>query len=144
MREGEPIEIGNVRLWSRIGREHGAKAISLRILEIAPGVSPGVRNSDCDEVLYLLNGEQPTIVFINGRAHEVQADSGIYLQPKQTLTVRNNGSEPIIMISSRCPEPESTFDFAPPQTSSPSDSARPSPPPIVSLGSEQREDMSPL
>ena len=133
MREGAPIEIGNSCLWSRIGREHGAEAISLRILEIASGVSPSVRNRDCDEVLYLLNGGQATTVFIDGRAYEVHSDSGIYLQPKQTLTVRNNGSEPIVMISSRCPEPESTIDFGPPLTSTPSDVAPPSPSPIVSL-----------
>jgi len=48
---------GTLRLWNRIGRATGAQAISLRVMEFAPGLSPGIRNDDCDEILYLLDGE---------------------------------------------------------------------------------------
>jgi len=133
MREGEPLTIGNVRLWSRVDREHGAQAISLRIMEFASGLSTGICNRDCDEVLYLLNGEGTTTVFIDGRAYEVSGDTGIYLRPKQTLTVRNSGSEPIVMISSRCPEPQSTVDFVSPQTQPAVGATRPTSSPIVRL-----------
>src|ERR1700752_4050189 len=103
MREGTPVESGNMRLWLQIGRRQGADAISLRILEIAPGLSPGLRNPDCDEILFLLDGEPSTNLFIDGWPHEVGAGSGIYLRPKQVLTVRNNGTQPVVLISSRCP-----------------------------------------
>ena len=57
MREGDPLVAGTLRIWNRIGRATGARAISLRILEFAPGLSPGIRNLDCDEILYVLDSE---------------------------------------------------------------------------------------
>ncbi|HEV2715899.1 MAG TPA: cupin domain-containing protein, partial [Terriglobales bacterium] len=33
----------------------GAQAISLRVMEFAPGLSPEIRNDDCDEILYVSN-----------------------------------------------------------------------------------------
>ena len=133
MREGEPLTIGNVRLWSQVDRERGAQAISLRIMEFAPGLSAGICNRDCDEVLYLLNSEGTTTVFIDGWAYEVSADTGIYLRPRQTLTVRNSGSEPLVMISSRCPEPQSMVDSVSSQTQPAVGAPRPSSSPIVRL-----------
>jgi mannose-6-phosphate isomerase-like protein (cupin superfamily) len=55
MREGAPVEHGTLRIWNQIGCATGAQAISLRVLEFAPGWSPGIRNDQCDEVLYILN-----------------------------------------------------------------------------------------
>ncbi len=51
MREGIPTVSGTLAVWHQIGREIGAEAISLRILEFAPGLSPGILNepeSICD------------------------------------------------------------------------------------------------
>jgi mannose-6-phosphate isomerase-like protein (cupin superfamily) len=58
MREGDPLIAGTVRIWNRISRATGAQAISLRVLEFAPGSSPGIRNGDCDEILYVLSGSK--------------------------------------------------------------------------------------
>src|SRR5438132_9790520 len=55
MREGVPVEHGALRIWNQIGRATGAQAISLRVLEFAPGLSPGIRNDGCDEILYALD-----------------------------------------------------------------------------------------
>src|SRR5712692_300474 len=55
MREGKPLTEGTLRIWNRIGRATGAQAISLRIMEFAPGLSPGIRNDEFDEILYVLD-----------------------------------------------------------------------------------------
>ena len=55
LREGDPITSGTLCLWNQIGRATGAQAISLRIMEFAPGLSPGIQNGECDEILYLLD-----------------------------------------------------------------------------------------
>jgi|GEM_PF-236844 len=55
VREDEPIVQGTLRLWNRIGRATGAQAISLRVMEFAPGLSPTISNDDCDEILYVLS-----------------------------------------------------------------------------------------
>src|SRR5688572_24632324 len=95
MREGIPDVVGTLSIWNQIGKATGAKAISLRVLEFGIGLSPGLRNQDCDEVLYVLedlvDAERPKrcTVFIDGRAHRVQARTGIYLRPGQTLLVDN-------------------------------------------------------
>ena len=65
LREGEPLTEGTLRIWNRIGRATGAQAISLRILEFAPGRSPGIRNDNCDEIFYVLGWE---------RGHPVRLD----------------------------------------------------------------------
>jgi mannose-6-phosphate isomerase-like protein (cupin superfamily) len=136
MREGSPLEIGTLKLWSQVDRAHGAQAISLRVLEFAPGLSQGLRNNDCDEILYVLgkpnNGEQAT-VFIEGWPYEVKSQSGIYLRPNETLTVNNPGPEPFILISSQCPEPESSPAFVSPLTAPSPGSPRPEQSPVVHL-----------
>lgn len=54
MREGEPRINGTLRIWTQVGRATGAQAISLRVMEFAPGVSPGIRNDEVDQILYLI------------------------------------------------------------------------------------------
>ena len=58
MREGQPFTAGTLRIWNRIGRATGAQAISLRVMEFAPGLSTGLRNGDYDEILYVLDWER--------------------------------------------------------------------------------------
>jgi mannose-6-phosphate isomerase-like protein (cupin superfamily) len=120
MREGESLREGTLRIWNRIGHATGAEAISLRILEFARGLSPGIRNEKCDEILYVLNGSESAasdevrtacgsgrlIIFIDGQAMEVGPDTGIYIRPGETFAVNNPGPSSIIMVSSRCPDPD--------------------------------------
>jgi mannose-6-phosphate isomerase-like protein (cupin superfamily) len=125
MREGVVVEHGTLRVWPQIGRASGAQAISLRVLEFASGLSPGLRNESCDEVLYVLESRNPpppivdslnntshqaakepgVTIFIDGWPLEVSAQTGIYLRPGQTLTVENARPDSLFLISSRCPEP---------------------------------------
>ena len=55
MREGEPIVNGTARIWDQVGKATGSRAISLRVMEFAPGLSPTIRNDDCDQILYVVN-----------------------------------------------------------------------------------------
>ena len=125
MREGAAVSNGTLSVWHQVGRAVGAQAISLRVLEFAPGVSPDMRNESCDEILYVLDalwerrhpaclnvnnepvGENEPVatIFIDDRAYEVGPATGIYLRPGQTFSVDNPGPEPLVMISSQCPEP---------------------------------------
>lgn len=123
LREGAPAENGTLRVWNQIGRRTGAQAISLRVLEFSPGLSPGIRSQNCDEVLYVVGDEvekgaheisrggakqRRSRIFIDGWPLEVTSQTGIYLRPGQTLTVENSDSDPLLLISSQCPEPASS------------------------------------
>jgi len=163
MRAGEPLIEGTLRIWNRIGRATGAKAISLRVLEFAPGLSPGIRNDDCDEILYVLDDCDPggvgdssqgqarsappldqgplddphpegvrrsshvAQILINGHSHQLSPDTGIYVRPGETFTVNNPGPRSIVMVSSRCPDPDCESRFVAALTSPISDSCEQSP-----------------
>jgi mannose-6-phosphate isomerase-like protein (cupin superfamily) len=108
MHEGDPRVLGSLKVWNQIGRASGAKAISLRILEFGPGTSPGLRNGNGDEVIYVLEGN--CTVSIDGVAYEVGPETGVYLRPGQTLSVKNAGPDVVRFVSSQCPE--ETFEIA--------------------------------
>src|SRR6266849_661401 len=67
MREGASVVEGTLRIWNRIGRATGALAISLRVMEFAPGLSPGIQNDECDEILYVLGHSDPGGVGYSGQ-----------------------------------------------------------------------------
>jgi mannose-6-phosphate isomerase-like protein (cupin superfamily) len=139
MREGASLIEGPLRIWNRIGRATGAQAISLRVMEFAPGLSPGIRNEDCDEILYVLPWERGHSVggrvnlLIDGEAYDVGPDTGIYLRPGETLAIDNSGPDPVVLISSQCPEPDRAPQFVPAITTPSADSLPPDRPPFVRL-----------
>lgn len=102
MHDGAPEVSGSLKIWNRIGRATGADAISLRILEFEPGVSPVLSNHESDEVLYVLEGS--CNVVIDGEAYEVGPETGIYVRPGQTFKVDNPGPDVVRIVSSQCPE----------------------------------------
>ncbi len=101
---GDTVQHQALRIWPLFGRASGAHAISLRALEFGPGLSPGLANNDCDEVLYALQGH--ATVFIDGHPLDISEETALYLPPGRTLTVNNGGLMPFVLLSSRCPEPE--------------------------------------
>jgi mannose-6-phosphate isomerase-like protein (cupin superfamily) len=151
MREGVPVINGTLGIWNQIGRATGAQAISLRIMEFAPGLSLGIRNGDWDEILYMPDSaeggrserghpvrlsepgertaadEHSAKILIDGRSYELAANTGIYIRPGQTYSIDNPGLNPILIVSSRCPEPDAAPELVTPPTT-PSDSTAPRPP----------------
>ena len=105
MHDGAPAVFGSLKIWKRIDKTTGADAISLRILEFEPGVSPVLRNQECDEVLYVLEGS--CTVVIDGNAYQVGPETGIYVRPGQTLSVENLGPDVVKFVSSQTPAPPS-------------------------------------
>lgn len=102
LREGDPITSGTLCLWNQIGRATGAQAISLRVLEFAPGLSPGIQNGECDEILYLLDGDSYDPGGV-GESNQGQARSAppldqvplVYPHPKG---VRGNNDATTVLI----------------------------------------------
>lgn len=126
MREGEPVVNGTLRIWNQIGRATGAQAISLRVMEFAPGLSPGIRNGDCDEILYVVSSglsgadqDQVSTARVNGSfsllidavRQDVTPDTGVYVRPNQTFALDNNGPESVVVVSVRCPDPNRAQEF---------------------------------
>jgi mannose-6-phosphate isomerase-like protein (cupin superfamily) len=141
MREGDPSIRGTLSLWQQVGRAVGAQAISLRVLEFGPGESPSLANTASDEVFYFLESlsersqnTQRAVVSIDGTSYDVEPQTGIYLRPGQSMVVKNLGTEPVVFISSQCPEPAATGDAVAVQKSeSPSTETTRGKPPVVRL-----------
>jgi mannose-6-phosphate isomerase-like protein (cupin superfamily) len=112
MNEGDPRVSGTLSIWNQIGKANGAEAISLRILEFAPGTSPVLQNDGSDEVLYLVEGS--CTVVIDGNAYELEPATGVYIRPRQSWHVENATQNVVRFVSSQCPESEgSPYQAAP-------------------------------
>jgi mannose-6-phosphate isomerase-like protein (cupin superfamily) len=114
IKEGTPrLELaGAVRCWRQAGRELGAQAMSLRVLEVAAGVAAALRgHPGCDEVLFVLEGEAEAD--FGGTRGSVSAHTGLYLAPGGRLTLRNSAEGPITLVSAQCPDPGPEPDGAP-------------------------------
>ena len=105
IREGEPTVTGTVKMWRQVGRDSGARAISLRTLEFGTGESPKLLNPECDEVVYVLQGKGS--ITIDGLVYGIEPEMGVYIRPGQVFSVQNPNQGPIVLISSQCPEPDS-------------------------------------
>src|SRR5215471_2447892 len=128
MHDGQPLIAGTLRVWPQIGRATGAQAISLSVLECATGLSPTMRNYDCDQILYLLNRDSGSgcndtddvnsnsdnlrvTIVIDCQSVKVETDTGIYIRPNQTFSIHNPESSAVTMISSQCPDPDRPQQF---------------------------------
>ena len=151
MHDGAPLVEGTLRIWNQVGRATGAQAISLRVMEFAPGMSPAIRNDDCDQILYVLErghparmsepSERPAVaalqtIFIDGNQHQIGPDTGIYIRPNQIFALDNPGRDAITIISSQCPDPDRSSQFVSPPSSHPNTSA---PAPIVRLADQRAQ-----
>lgn len=74
--------------------------ISMRVLEVAPGMSLESRNEDLDEVLFSLGS---CTLLIEGVAHEVEPQSGVFIPAQQAFRFENRGSQPVCLVSVQCP-----------------------------------------
>jgi len=120
MNEGHPMTNGSMKIWNQIGPATGAKAISLRVLEIGRGVSPLIQNRATDEVFYCvekIEGHPVTSerckVHIEGQQFDVEAQTGLYLRPEQTMLVENPNIAPVVFISVQCPDLNNQGEVAP-------------------------------
>lgn len=141
MYAGSPQATGTLMIWRPFGQVMDARAISMRILKFGIGISPGITNPESDEVFYLLEdldgdrNQQTCTIYIDGCAAEITRQCGIYLRPRQNLTVENRGPKEMVLVGCQCPESPLGEEFVAPLTHSTS-STQPRLP-IVTLDSRR-------
>jgi mannose-6-phosphate isomerase-like protein (cupin superfamily) len=111
-KDGEALTRGNLRIWRHA---MGAETISLRVLEFAAGLSPGLRNQGCDEVLYVVDGTGT--VFLDGSPRRVSPETGFFLRPGVCLAIENPGPGALTLVGSQSPDPGASVAFERPRTS---------------------------
>jgi len=140
LRRGEPEIHGPLKIWTRFGRPTGASALSLRILELAPGLSPGLRNADCDEVLYVIAGTGTAR--LDGHPFPVGPDQGLHLGPGVSLALENPGPHPLTLASARCPDDGAPGIFEAARLRPADASSAPAPFPVARLADRPPEPAS--
>ena len=103
LKEGEPEQREGLRIWRHIHRGTGAKAISMRVLELAAGRSGVLHNSRSDEVLYVFDGAG--MLTLNGRRYELEPDMGIFVAPAMSFSIQSGSAGPLTIVSAQCPDP---------------------------------------
>jgi len=136
LREGEPIERPPLSVWRHVGRETGADAMSLRVLELRPGTSPGLR-SDAEDVLFVIEGTGTA--FLDGWPHGLRPDAGLFVRAGARLSFVNPGPGPLTMLSAQCPDPGPAFEVEGARMGSPAGEAPPAPGPVVHLSDRATE-----
>jgi len=101
LHEGASRERGTIRVWQHAGRESGATAISLHVLEVGPGWSPRLGGAACDEVVYVFEGAG--VLQFEGGARPIGPGMGFYIPPGTRFEIET--SVAMTLISSRCPDP---------------------------------------
>ena len=101
LRSGSPREEGTLRVWSRFGPESGARALSLRILDLAPGPAPAWRSADRDELLFTLEGSGAARA--GGRSFDLAPGSALHVPPGLPVSCDNAGPGPLTLASALCP-----------------------------------------
>ena len=96
--EGDTAEVRIV-----FDRENGCKRLTQAVLTFAPGRSqPQVVRDGHQEVLYVVSGRGS--VEVDGGAHELEADTALYLAAGETTVFDNPGPEPLVLVGVRAPE----------------------------------------
>ena len=137
LREGEPVTRGALEVRRHVGRGRGAQAISLSVLDLEPGASAGWRNGECDEVLFVLEGEGE--IQLDGTPHRIAARNGVFARPGSAVAATNTGRARMTLLDSRCPDPGpeiSVGEIIDPPASVPDSSQ---PPPIVRFEDQATE-----
>jgi len=102
LREGEQVRHGGLTVWRHVGRESGARAISLSVLEVTPGASAAWRNGDCDEALFVVEGEGQVVV--GEERHPIGPLTGVFVRPGEVASIESSVREPLMLLDSRCPD----------------------------------------
>jgi mannose-6-phosphate isomerase-like protein (cupin superfamily) len=74
--------------------------ISLRVIEIAPGVSIEFRSEDRDEVLFSLGD---CALVSDGVEQRVEPESGVFIPAQKTFRFENRGTQPVSFVGVQCP-----------------------------------------
>ena len=77
--------------------------ISLRVFDVAPGLSMEFRNDDVDEVVFSLASCR---LLIAGAAQVVERETGIFVRAGERVTIENPGSATLILVGVQCPATE--------------------------------------
>ncbi len=85
-----------------IDRSSGCQRLEQRVVEYAPGRARPQRLDGRQEVLYVQRGRGT--ITIDGSAHELEPNAGVYVAGGEEYVVENTGAEPLTIVAVSAPE----------------------------------------
>lgn len=87
-----------------IDRENsGCQNLVQRVFYYAPGTSPKMRNTDSEDVVFIVSGTGEAVV--DGKAHALTERMGLLIPPGASYHFRNPGPETLELVSVLAPQP---------------------------------------
>ena len=96
----EPGDTAEVR--TIIDASSGCERLEERVLRFARGRSRERANGDRQEVLYVASGRGT--LHLDGDAHALEPDLGVFIAPRETYTVENESDDELLVVSVTAPE----------------------------------------
>ena len=84
-----------------LDRSTGSELLEQRVLRFGPGRSLERGGEDCDEVLYVVAGSGT--LELDGKPHELGADTGVYIRAGEHWVVENDGPEELLVVAVTVP-----------------------------------------
>jgi mannose-6-phosphate isomerase-like protein (cupin superfamily) len=95
----DPDDTAETRVM--IDASHGCERLEQRVIGFAPGRSRPRTTGDRQEVVYVAAGRGT--IELEGEAHPVEPETGVYLRPHETYVVENEGPAELVLVSVTAP-----------------------------------------
>ena len=81
---------------------NGCRLLEQRVIRFGPGRSAERKLAGQQEVMYIVEGQGR--LHLDGQAHELESNMGVFLAPGETYSVENTGPEDLHVLSVLAPE----------------------------------------
>ena len=81
---------------------NGCRLLEQRVIRFGPGRSAERKLAGQQEVMYIVEGQGR--LHLDGQAHELESNMGVFLAPGETYSVENKGPEDLHVLSVLAPE----------------------------------------
>jgi mannose-6-phosphate isomerase-like protein (cupin superfamily) len=83
-------------------RSRGCERLVQRVVAFAPGRSKPRLHADAQEILYVVSGSGT--LHLDGSAHPLEPDSGVFVAAGETVEIENPGPVALVVVSVLAPE----------------------------------------
>ena len=88
-----------------IDRSSGSERLEQRLLRCAPGRSTPRALEGAQQVLFVVSGQGALV--LDGRAHDLEPDTGAYVAAGESFELDNPGPEELVVLAVSAPQDES-------------------------------------
>ena len=101
--ELRPGSVPGLGVRPTLGPQTGFSVLQQAVLECEPGRTDPILVTEVEETMFVISGRGT--VHLEGRAHAVESEVGIYIAPGSQFALENPGPETLRLVAVRVPDP---------------------------------------